>query len=373
MKHPAFVLPPVLTLGLAILSPVSGAEGPFGPAATAPADYVLAKLEHHAIVILGEAHWVRHDAVLVAGLVPELAARKVVLAMETLRAADQDAIDRIVSAPEWDAAAAMREMRRAAWPYGDYLDILHAAWDAHRATAGSMRLLALGPEPDWRESLLRAKGVTYESFMADRVAAEVAAGRRVLVYCGMHHAFTRYNQPELDLKGRATAFVDRTGNILRRRFGESVFLITLHRPVWCGKEPWSYCLPLGRALDCAAVKSGNPVGFDVAASAFADALVDPGVYYAHGYDRLHFGEMSDGYIWTKPIEAYENVGLIPLSELAPDAAALEEVLANNPFSDAKGLTREQLAALWSQGARDRADPLAFRRWQELKRWREACR
>jgi len=44
----------------------------------------------------------------------------------------------------------------------------------------------------------------------------VPAGR------GLHHAFTRY-PPELDLAGRAKAFVDRAGNILRRRFGEQPF------------------------------------------------------------------------------------------------------------------------------------------------------
>lgn len=30
----------------------------------------------------------------------------------------------------------------------------------------------------------------------------------------MHHAFTRYHQPELDLRGRASGFMDRAGNEL---------------------------------------------------------------------------------------------------------------------------------------------------------------
>jgi hypothetical protein len=76
-------------------------------------------------------------------------------------------------------------------------------------------------------------------------------------------------------------------------------------------------------------------------AAFSRSLVDPGVYYAHGYGSLSFAEMIDGTIWTQPIGQYQLVGLIPLVELAPDAAALH-------------------------------DPLAYRKWLTLKGWREAC-
>jgi hypothetical protein len=362
----------LVVLSLVLIPARLGASESFGPGALAPADYVIEKTKQHPIVLLGEAHWIRHDAMLVAELVPRLAARRVVLAMETLRAADQGRLDTLVSGPVWDGAAAMRLMRSAAWPYREYLDILRAAWSTNQAAPGSMRVVALGPDPDWRESLLRAKGVTYEGFMADLVAAETAAGRRVLVYCGIHHAFTRYYQPELDLNGHATAFTDRTGNILRRRFGERVFLITLHRPVWCGREPWDYCLPLAGAIDCAAAAAGAAVGFDVASSEFAEQAVDRGVYYAHGYEELRFGETTDGYIWTKPIEQYELVRLIPLHDFAPDDAALREVAANNPFSDEKGLSRERLGAMWSEEEQARADALTYRKWQHLRDWRQAC-
>ncbi len=345
---------------------------PFGPSPLAPADYLIEKTQQHPIVLLGEGHWIRHDAVLVAEVVPRLAQRRIVLAMETLRAGDQAAVDRLLSGPEWDEVAGMRLMRSAAWPYQEYLDILQAAWKANRADAGSMRVVALAPDPDWRDTLLRAKGVSYDASMADLVATEVTAGRRVLVYCGIHHAYTRYHQPELDLAGHATSFIDRTGNILRRRFGERVFLITLHRPVWCGKEPWEYCLPLAAAIDCAAERTGHAVGFDVAGSDFASRVVDRNVYYAHGYDDLRFGEMSDGYVWTKPIEQYELVRLIPLSEFAPDDAALEEVAANNPLSNERGLTRQRIEALWTEDETARADALTYRKWQKLKDWRQGC-
>ena len=354
-------------LAVLLAAPALPGDPPFGPHPLAPVDYVLEKTTQHPIVLLGEGHWIRHDALLVAELVPKLAERRVVLAMETLRARDQASLDKVLSSREWDEGAAMGLMRSAAWPYREYLDIVRAAWQANRSAAGSMRVVAIGPDPDWR-----ARKISYEAFMADLVAAEVAAGRRVLVYCGAHHAFTRYYQPELDLAGRATSFMDRAGNLLRRRFGERVFLVTLHRPVWCGKEPWDHCLPLGGAIDCAAIQAGRAVGFDVAGSPLSAQVVDRGVYYAHGYEELRFGETTDGYVWTKPIEEYELVRLIPLSEFAPDERALREVAADNPLSDEKGMTRERLEALWSQDEKARADVPTYTKWQRLKSWRASC-
>ena len=273
-----YLLAALLALASAAALP---AAAPAPLATLAPADYVLAKLAAHPVVFLGEAHWIRHDAELVAALAPELARQRIVLAMETLRASDQPALDRLLAAPEWDERAALALQRRAAWPYREYLGILKAAWRAGRDAGTPLRIVALSPDSDWRE-----RGLGYDAFLAERVLAEVEAKRRVLVYCGIHHAFTRYHQPELDLDGRARSFMDRSGNILRRKLGERVFLVTLHRPVWCGQEPWSYCLPLDGAIDCLAAEAGRPIGFDVAGTELGAREIDPGVYYAHGYATL---------------------------------------------------------------------------------------
>jgi hypothetical protein len=354
-------------LALVMPAPALGARV-FGPSAKPPLEYVLQTVDRHPVVLLGEAHWTRHDARFVRSLVRPLAERGVGLAAEFWPASEQEQLDRLLAASEWDAALAMRLMRVAAWPYREYLDILHESWRVSRERPGSMRVLGLAPDADWRE-----RKISYDGFMADRVSTEVAAGRHVLVYCGIHHAFTRYHQPELDLAGQARSFMDRAGNILRRRFGERVFLVTLHRPVWCGKEPWSYCLPLDGAIDCVAAGDSGPVGFDVATSSFADRVIDPSVYYAHGYPRLRLDELTDGIVWLGPIEFYELVELIPLDEYAPDETALAEVVRNNPFSSEPGMTREQLAALWSEEQARRADPLEARGFGHLRGWRGACR
>ncbi len=336
-----------------------------------PAAYVASKLDAHPVVILGEAHWIAQDAELVASLVPALGARGATLAMEILPASEQDAIDSLVAAREWDAAAATRMMRAMEWPYVQYRDLLHAAWRFNRDATGKkrVRVLALGPPLDFR-----ARGIDYDAFMADRVLARLAERSRVLVYCGMHHAFTRYYQAELDLRGNAMDYVDRMGNRLCRRLGDRVFLVALHKPLWCGStETPDYCLPLAGAVDCAATAAGGrPVGFDVVGSPFADLAFSDSCYYVHGHPGLRFAGYTDGYVWTGPVESLRLVDLIPLAEYAPDSTSRAAVAARNPFTDERDVPPERLEAIWREEAAASADPMTKRRWSRLSGWRENC-
>jgi hypothetical protein len=192
--------------------------------------------------------------------------------------------------------------------------------------------------------------------MADLVTAALSApDTRILVYCGLHHGFTRYEQPEVRDDGFAHRFMDRMGNILRRHHGQDAFLVMLHRPIWCGDpKSWKYCLPFDGVVDCAAVKDGRPVGFDVAGSPFADLAFAPSIYYAHGYPTLRFAEFVDGYIWTQPIESYAGVGLLSLEVYAPAADAKTE-------------------ASWASERARLADTVQSRGWGALAEgWRGRC-
>jgi hypothetical protein len=343
-----------------------------------PAEYVLARLRDHRAVLLGEAHWLRHDVQLVIDLVPRLReAGADVLALEILPAGEQSTIDRVVAGGEWDAEAAVGVLRKAAWPYREYLEILRAVWKHNRGQppARHLKLVALGPGTDWRERLL-PRSETYDQFMA-RIVLDLLQqpGRRALVYSGLHHAFTRYHQPELPREQRVERFLDRMGNILWREAGEEVFLIALAAPWPCRERtdgPWTRCLPVGGAIDCAAAALGRPAGFDVIGSPFAGLPITRAYSYAQGYPDLRLEDLTDGFIWTRPIEEYQGVGLIPLSEFAPDPASLAEVAGNNPFSDDKGLGRADLEKLWQEEAERlreilRGPPAD----QRFARWRDA--
>jgi hypothetical protein len=322
-----------------------------------PLEYVLSRLDAYPIVIVGEAHWIRSDAELIRAAVPHLRARGVALATEFYLASDQEKIDRLVSSPEWDAALANEIMRAAEWPYVQYRDILQAAWRANRVPgdAAPLRVIGLQPPADWRE-----KKISYDGFMADRIREHAGpeAEHRVLVYCGMHHAFTRYQQVERGGPKRALEFMDRAGNILWRRYGQNVFLIAMHRPEWCGAFPNETslsCLPFGGAIDCAAAELGNPVAFDVIGSPIAELKFPESSFYAKAHPHLRFMDYTDGYVWTEPVDRARRVDLIPLEEYSPESA-----------KDAGSMAR------WTKRADDLAHPLRGPGLKGLAEWRSIC-
>jgi len=95
--------------------------------AQAPAEYVLSTARSHRITILGEAHWLRQDALLVGEIIPLLREAGVDLAAEMFPAGEQAHIDALLASPEWDEPSANAIMRAAAWPYQEYRDLLRAA------------------------------------------------------------------------------------------------------------------------------------------------------------------------------------------------------------------------------------------------------
>lgn len=348
--------------------------------AKAPDDYVLSRLATHRVVLLGEPHWVKHDVELLATMVPQLLDANVnTFAAEWLPAREQQKLDELMRSPNWNNAAAVAILRSAAWPYREYLEVLHAAWQAnHGRKTGQpeLRVIGLGPEINWREQLLPI-GKTYDSFMADRIAERLSesAANRVLVALGFHHAFSRYVQPDLPSGQRATRFNDRTGNVLWRLYGEDVFMIVLHHPWYCrtGAAAWGRCLPLGGAIDCAAAAAGErPVGFDIARSPFSASRIEPTVWYGSGYPFLRFDAFADGYIWTRAVERYEGVSLIPLNVYAADERSLAEVLTNNPVSDAPAKTRGDLEAQWAERAVQLKNIVADHHWDMVAGWRDKC-
>lgn len=343
----------------------------------APSDYVVEKLARHRVVILGEHHWLLPDVDLVRRLVPRLPDADVTtLAVETLPAAMQEEIDALVAGPVYDEATAMAVLRMAQWPYLEYGELMREAWQVNRrlAEAGRppLRVLAVGPEDgtDWR-SAMRERGTDSDRFMAERIL-EAAKQGRVLVYIGLHHAFTRYQQPETMLDGTVRAVMERTGNMLRRELGDRVFMISLHKPWSCGVgDDLSPCLPLDGAIDCAAVPVGRPVAFDVASSPFASIPMQPDAYYALAGPMLRLVDFADGYVWSAPFGQYRSVEILPLAAYAPDEEALAYVMAHNPFGEPVESVAE-LEETW-RAERDRASRIVeSRRWGPLVERIAAC-
>lgn len=336
-----------------------------------PTDYVVSKLQQHQIVILGESHWIRHDVELVAQLVRQYGGMEFeLLASEFFPASMQQRVDSLITANEWDRALGISVLRVEGWPYEEYLDILKATWEVNRA-GRRLRLVALSPGPDWRETIL-PKGETYDAFMA-RLILDAAPDDsvRVVAYMGYNHAFTRYHQPDSWRGDRVLRFMDRTGNVLWRARGERVVMIALNPPFLCREgDHLRLCTPVEGMIDCAASAAGSPVGFSLADSPFADIPVR--AHYATGHRSLVLADLADGWIWQRSADRYETVQLIPLEDYAPGPAELAEALAHNPFGDEGDYDREGLRVLWGKAQRDMSDYASWHGWSDAAAWKQSC-
>lgn len=343
-----------------------------------PAGYVLGQFKNHRLVMLAEPHWIAHDVALLRDIIPKLRAAGVnTLAAEWVRANQQQAVNELMNSATWNQPLAIQIMRGSSWPYADYLQVLRQVWETNRnLVTGQQPLyfLAFGPAADWRETLIPA-GMDAEKFMAALLSKRLDAGssNHILAAVGFHHSFTRFLQPDLPEGNRAMRFNDRMGNILWRTYGQNIFSIVLHHPWYCRKGgKWDRCLPLDGAIDCTGARLRRPFGFDVAASPFAGSRIDNDVWYGVGQPFLRLDNLVDGYIWTKPIEDYKSVSLIPLDQYAPDAEALKSVMAENPVTDAAIKSRSDAQREWKKRGVELGDPLASRGWDRLKDWRRVC-
>jgi hypothetical protein len=178
----------------------------------------------------------------------------------------------------------------------------------------------MNDSPDW--SLVRKKedredgaimrkvwgGATEEDW-ARVILNAVASGDKVLVHCGIHHAFTEYRQPIVS-EGEFSHFDHslRCGNHVFEALGKRVVTVFLHAP-WQGEEGYGSKMrhPADGVIDALMLAEGpRPVGFDVDEGPFAEVHVEDAVY-RHGYENFKLADFCDGWIYTKPISEYEGV------------------------------------------------------------------
>jgi len=90
-----------------------------------PEEYIVDSFADHDVVLLGEVHGVRHFVELVHNLIPRLYAAGVRnVGMEFGAVEDQEQLDRLVQAEEYDEKLARRLMfsYNVGWAYREYMD-----------------------------------------------------------------------------------------------------------------------------------------------------------------------------------------------------------------------------------------------------------
>jgi len=296
-----------------------------------PEEYVISKFKDHDVVILGEQHRARHDPILVQTLIPLLYQEGIyTLGFEFARRIDQPLIDSLLGGKTYDQQLTNEILLRqfVHWGYQEYADIFKAAWQVNqrlRAGERKFRILALNNSPDWsfvktqadrdnREIRVKVWHGESEKDWADAFLSEVVGKReKALVYCGIHHGFTEYRQPQF-FDGKFQGFVeDRFGRYLYNQLGKKVITVFLHS-FWNGAAGWDsdFVYAADGLIDAlmATVDSSQwRVGFDVKGTPFEKLTGKTGIY-SHGYPDFNLGTFCDGYIFQKPISRYEPVTCI---------------------------------------------------------------
>ncbi len=298
-----------------------------------PEDYVVSKFKQHDVVILGEIHKIKQYVEFVGDLIPIL--HKVginVLATEFARREDQNLIDKLLQADEYDEKLARQIQfnKNVNWSYQEYINIFKSAWQVnHNLTNGEKHFRILGindspnwsilkKEEDWNNNALR-QAVWGKESGEDRwakvVLDEVARGEKVLLYCGSNHAFTKYLQPIYnhstgDLKRFGT---ERTGNYLHKALGEKVFMIFFHAPMEAkvgSEKPFVY--PLNGLIDrmlLAMPSTNRRIAFNTQHTPLG-LLIDDRTIYSYGYKDFRLELLCDGYICLVPITEFQEVHTI---------------------------------------------------------------
>ncbi len=297
-----------------------------------PEMYLVSKFADHDVIFLGEVHRNRHDVEFVRDLIPYLQSHGILcLGTEFARREDQHLIDSLLSAPEYDEALArhITFLFSPFWGYQEYVDIFRSAWEVNSrldAGAESFRILGLNDSPEWwhiekeedRDNPEVMKKVWKgggEEFWARTVLdSAVAAGRKILVHCGIHHAFTQYKQP-VYIDGEFVRFDDsRAGNFVFREIGKRAITVFLHAG-WYPSDGYGNRMvpPADGIIDAVMELVDNsylPVGFDTKGTPFGDLPGEMSVY-KQGYDNFRLATFCDGYIYHKPFAEYEGVTPIP--------------------------------------------------------------
>lgn len=303
-----------------------------------PAEYVVEQFGRRDVVILGEAHRVRQDVEFVQSLLPLVHARAGVrtLVIEFGSATSQKDADRLVRGEAFDRALARRllgEFRDSLWLYEEYLGLYEAAWRLNRS---------LGPGEEPFRILLGSVPrdvADKDASMAAEVLEEVEAGRKVLVYCGAHHGFTRYRQPIPFLSVWRTARgPGRMGNRLHAALGDRVAFVTLHAPF---AKRWAFFAwpaygepmlsPFRGVLDQAQGALETPVAFDTSIEPLA-SLTDTTSYYSLHRGAVRLSDFADGYVILAPLAPRRAVR--PIEDL--DEADLEIVRRRYQGTDLDG-------------------------------------
>ncbi|PKK89224.1 MAG: hypothetical protein CVV64_15570 [Candidatus Wallbacteria bacterium HGW-Wallbacteria-1] len=302
-----------------------------------PVDLVIDAFNDHPVVILGEPHRIGDHYLFLKNLIEPLASKGIEnIAIEFFLISNQKDMDELMSSSVFDEALARRIILapRICFYFQELMDILKEVWKVNRS--GKMRVLCLGQY----DIPIPQRKINTDKRMASIIAREANSGTRTLVYCGNHHAYTKYSQAEFLpwLKPRR----QRMGNYLldglqqrgdlQQKPSWTPFYVTFHSPMF--KKYYflipillydkPFTLPFDGIFDQLFATLKEPVAFK--SEKLPDWVSESFSYYSIGYGKVPASLYADAYIYLKPMSKCSFIKpLENLSASAEERALLKSI------------------------------------------------
>jgi hypothetical protein len=281
-----------------------------------PASFVSERFQDHDIVLIGEAHKRKQDVDFVRSLIPMLYHKNhvTVIGWEFGASELQSEVDSLLTAEEYNEKWAISILRRSCyfWNYQEYLDFYRDIWHFNHSLpkdAEKIRFLQMGSV--YNERLLQApdkelRKKEMQRYLYDRKMFEIMErevllkGRKALWYSGLHHAFTRFQEP---LPFFLEHFRQRRGgSFLYAKYPDRIYLIALHAPVFGrlfllvnGLSNVYY--PWGGVCDKIYDRRRTAFAFDVGASPLGTSEDNYSYYSLDHRGPILFRDFCDGYLF----------------------------------------------------------------------------
>ncbi len=327
-----------------------------------PIDYAVEKAREHQVVIFGESHERRIELRYLNDLVPVLYRQAGVtcVAMEVCLADDNELIEKLVTASEFDRDLALQIARRqpwGIWGWKGYWDVFETVWRINQQIAPGeekVRVIGLDRPMDmpslammgvennagrdapiweklrlWRLLLTLPRVLSRDAFFAFHIENEIIQkGRRGIVWVGRNHSII--DSPQIVSPEKS---MPRMGFILHSRYGDKIFQIRLHGwdiPASAISRDYAGPQPtIGDFIEriMGQREDRTPVGFDVEHSPFA-LLRDSGSFEYYSEPRLGFVDVASGFIFLA------NRRELTECNWLPGYVSQEMFIANKPFYQA---------------------------------------
>jgi uncharacterized RDD family membrane protein YckC len=291
-----------------------------------PVEYAVETAAKHQVTIFGEVHEVKDYLVFLNEIIPELYYRAGVtcIAMGVCLAKDNEKINRLVTASEFDPELALEIARHQPWGiWGskEYWDVFETVWKLNqKIPAGKKKMRLIGIDMKWDGPSMglftggegaKIKAPIWEKLrilrlfddillmlkrdelMARNIEKEIIEkGEHGIVWVGLNHSYTNYQQ-SIMVNGKLVRKFNQMGMMLHQKYGDEIFQVAFHQYFDSVMKDFIEKI-MGK-------REHVPVAFDVADSPFGKLRDNCSQDY-NSLPGLRFADKICGYIYLKPLK-----------------------------------------------------------------------